>query len=73
MSSGERKRASPNRRERSSLGALPRRGCGEDRAGAPAPARGYKGGRERNGLERPAVAGDSPVRGPSRPADPYPE
>ena len=36
-------------------------------------ARGYKGGRERNGLERPAVAGDSPVRGPSRPADPYPE
>ena len=61
-SSGERKRASPNRYERSSLGALPYRGRGSIRAGAPAPACGHKGAGKRNGMERPAAAGESPVR-----------
>ena len=50
--------SSPNRRERSSLGALPRRGCGSPQGGTPVPPRGCKGAWKPNGLEGPAEEGD---------------
>ena len=41
--------------------------------GAPDPGRGYKGSRKRNGMERPAAAGESPVRESDSPSRPLPE
>ena len=44
------------------LGPLPRRCCGTQSPGPPGPGRSYKTTFERNGMGRPAAAGESPVR-----------
>ena len=62
----------PNRRVRHSLRAMPRRGCGARSPRTAVLGRGQKGGRQRNGMGRPAAAGDSPVREAPRPAHPGP-
>ena len=60
-SSGERKRASPNLRRRQGWGRC-LAGVAGRRARAPGPGRSYKTTFERNGMGRPAAAGESPVR-----------
>ena len=44
------------------LGPLPIRRCGTQSPGPPGPGRSYKTTFERNGMGRPAAAGESPVR-----------
>ncbi len=58
---------------RVSVRALPHGGRGSHARGAACPRRGRKAGSERNGMEGPAAAGESPVREPFLPPYGIPE